>query len=78
MAPWTSAAAYDCDAAYSMDQWPATKKALHLCGGDTSFCPGPYPTAARPELLVGCKLGRELFTFSYAATDAYGATGCDQ
>ena len=28
IAPWTSPAAYECDAAQSMDPWAATKKAL--------------------------------------------------
>ena len=39
-----------------------TKKALLQCGGDTSSCPSPYPTAACPEFYIGCRLGRELFT----------------
>ena len=30
------------------------KKALPPCGGDTSFCPGPYPTAACPQCHIGC------------------------
>ena len=41
-----------------MVPWAAIKKASQKCGGDTSSCPGPYPTAACP----GCRLGRELFT----------------
>ena len=53
MAPWTSAAAYKCAAAQSMDSWAAIKKVSQECGGDTSFCPGPYPTAACPEFHVG-------------------------
>jgi hypothetical protein len=43
-----------------MELWAATKKALHYCGGDTSSCPGPYPTAACPEFHVSFRL--ELFT----------------
>ena len=39
----------------SMEPWAVTKKALHLCGGDTSSCLIPYPmvvpsfTWARPR-----------------------------
>ena len=62
MAPWASVAAYDCAAAQSMDPWAAIKKASQECGGDTSSCPGPYPTTACPEFTIGCRLGRELFT----------------
>ena len=29
--------------------------------GDTSSCPGPYPTVACPEFQVGCRLCQELF-----------------
>ena len=38
-----------------MEPWAATKKALSYsqCGGDTSSCPRPYPTAACPEFHVG-------------------------
>ena len=57
MAPWTAAAAYECAAAQSMDLWTATKKGLHSFGGDTSSCPGPYPTADYPEFHFGCRLG---------------------
>ena len=32
------------------------------CGGDTSSCPGPYPTTACAEFHIGSRLGRELFT----------------
>ena len=46
----------------SMDSWAATKEALHDCGGETSLCPDPYPTAACPEFYFGCRLERELFT----------------
>ena len=46
----------------SMEPWDATKKAFQQCVGDTSSCPGHYPTAAFPEFHVGCRLGRELFT----------------
>ena len=53
MAPRTSAAAYECAAAQSMDPWAVIKKASHECGGDTSSCPGPYPTAACPKFHVG-------------------------
>ena len=49
MTPWTQAVAYECAAAQFMDQWAATKKVLHQCGGDISSCPGPYPSAACPE-----------------------------
>ena len=59
MAPWTSAAAYECAAAQSMDSWAVIKKALQECGGDTRSCPGPYPL---PEFHIGCRLGRELFS----------------
>ena len=45
-----------------MEPWTAIKKGLPQCGGDTSSCPGPYPTAACPEFHIGCRLGRELFT----------------
>ena len=36
------------------EPWAATKKALSFsqCGGDTSSCPGPYPTAACPKFHV--------------------------
>ena len=59
---WTSATAYECAAARSMDPLAATKKALHQCGGNTSSCPGPYATAACAEFHVGCRLDREIFT----------------
>ena len=62
MAPWTSAAAYQCAAPQFMEPWAATKKDLHQCGGDTSSCLGPYPMAACPEFYIGCRLGREIFT----------------
>ena len=61
-----------------MESWAATKIALNQCGGVKSPCPGPYPTAACPELNVGCRLDRELFTLPYAAADVDGAMGCDQ
>ena len=61
MAPWTSAAANECAAAQSVDPWAAIKKPSQECGGDTSSCPGPYPTAACLEFLVGSRLGRTLF-----------------
>ena len=47
-----------------------TKKALHYISVAV--------TPACPEFQVGCRLGRELFTFPYAAADAHGAMGCDQ
>ena len=53
MTPWTLAAAYEYPAAQSMDTWAAIKKASQECGGDTSSCPGPYPTAACPEYHIG-------------------------
>ena len=62
MAPWTSAAACECAAAQSLDPWAAIKKASQECRGDTSSCPGPYPTAPCSEFHIGCRLGRELFT----------------
>jgi hypothetical protein len=34
---------------------------LLVCG-DTSYCPGPYPTSACPEFHIRYRLGRELFT----------------
>ena len=37
-------------------------RALYLCGGDTSPCPGRYPTTTCPEFNVGCSLDQELFT----------------
>ena len=37
----------------SMDPWAAIKKVLHYCEGDTSSCPGPYPTAFCPKFHVG-------------------------
>ena len=44
------------------------KKALPPCGGDTSSCPGPYPTAGYTQCHIGCWLDRELFTLpSYVA-----------
>ena len=60
----------------SMEPWPATKKALHQCEGDTSSCPGPYPTAACPEFHISCSLGREFSPCLYAAAVAHGAMGC--
>jgi hypothetical protein len=54
MAPKTSATAYECVAAQSMNPWAATKKALHWRGGDTGSCLDPYPMAACPEFHVGC------------------------
>ena len=45
-----------------MAPWAANKKPFHYCGGDTSSCPGPYPTTLCPEFHVNCRLGRELFT----------------
>ena len=39
----------------STEPWAVTKRALH---GDTSSCPGPYPTAACPEFHAGCRLGQ--------------------
>ena len=50
---WTSAAADERAADQSMDPRAATKKALHSCGGDTSSCPGPYPTTSCPVFQVG-------------------------
>jgi len=35
MAPWTSAIAYECAAAQSMDPWAAIQEASQECGGDT-------------------------------------------
>jgi hypothetical protein len=40
----------------SMEPWAAIKKALNLCGGDTSSFLGPYSTAACPEFHIGCRL----------------------
>jgi hypothetical protein len=62
MAPWTSVASYECAATQSMDAWAVIKKASQECGGDTSSCLGPYPTAACPEFHIGCRLDWELFT----------------
>ena len=68
MAPWTSAAAYECAATQSMYPWAAIKKASQECGGDTSYCPDLYTTAACSEFHIGYRLGRELFTLpSYVA-----------
>jgi hypothetical protein len=64
MAPWISAAAYECAAAQSMDPWASIKKASQECADDTSSCPGPYPTAACPEFHIGYRLDREVFTLS--------------
>jgi len=36
-----------------MEPWAATNKALSYCDGDTSPCPGPYPTAAYSEFHIG-------------------------
>ena len=46
----------------SMEPWAATKKALHQCGGDTSSCPGPYPTVTCPEFHVCCRLNQNFST----------------
>ena len=45
----------------SMEPWATTKKSLNYWGGDTGSCLGPYPTAACPKFLIGCRLGWELF-----------------
>ena len=45
---------------WSHGMWP--KKALQYCGGDTSSCPGPYPTAVCLEFNVDWGLGQELFS----------------
>ena len=45
---------------FSMEPWTAMEKALLQCGGDTSSCPGSYPTTACLEFHIGCRLGREL------------------
>ena len=61
MAPWTSAAAYECAAAQSMEPWAATKEPLSYSqrGGDTSSCPVPSQrpflpnfTQARPRIFT--------------------------
>ena len=78
MAPWTSAAAYECAAAQSMDPWAAIKKASQACSGDTSSCSSPCPAAACPEFYIGCRLGKELFTLPVCYPDAHEAMGCDQ
>ena len=50
----------------SMEPWARTKKALQY-SGDTSSCLGPYLTAACLEFHIGCRLGRELLPWPYAA-----------
>ena len=35
-----------------MEPWAAAKKALSLCGGATSSCPGSWPMATYPECHV--------------------------
>ena len=56
----------DISVAQSVDPWAAN---LHQCGGDTSPCPGPYPTAACLEFEVGCRLDRELFSLPSCFTN---------
>jgi len=68
----------ECAAAQSMDSWAAIQKASQECGGDTSSCPGPYPTAACPEFNIGCRLGRELSTLPVCCPHVHGVIGCDQ
>ena len=57
--------------------------------GTTALCLGPYPTAACPEIHVGCRLGRELlsmptylhdyiFVFSLCFVCVHGAMDCCQ
>ena len=45
--------------------WAATKKALHLCGGDTIFCPGPYLKVACAEFHIGCRSGKNFSLYSH-------------
>ena len=52
---WVAAHSYA--AADFLGAMATTKNGLHWCGDDTSFCPGPYPTAACLEFHVGSKLG---------------------
>ena len=39
---------------------------------------GSLPNGRLLEFHIGSRLGRELFTLPYAATDAHGAMRCDQ
>ena len=46
------------------ESWIAIKMTLPQCGGDTSSCTGPYPTAACSQCHIGSLKDRELFNLS--------------